>query len=783
MKFPTALDVKSERAFFALAALFLGAMVLVNYWPAFLGRVPLPAHLVTQFPAWAEVKPQEPWQPVADIGDLVDYFYPFNAFSTQQIRQGTMPLWNPYVMAGMPFQAEPQTALFYPLHALYYVFSTPTAWSLALILRMLLGAMFMTLMMRSIGATKMGAIISGIAFAFGGFMVAWQGAVMGDAVMWLPLVCYSVHRLHLDQSKRSISLAAFAFAMPILAGHPETAVHVILTGTAGAGLLWVFPSSSAPRFNLRFLLAFFLTGVLAIGLSAVQLLPTLDWARHWGRDLIATWPSFELHQALGFFSRDALRGPNSAGIFVPNAMGYVGMLTLLAAALAPLHRSSRYVIWFLSLVGIGIAGVFGFEPIRWILTHTPIVQGLKNERLILLVDFGLAALAGLGVSMLEEDRPNHATARRVLAWVLVGAAFTVAMICILDLRQATQLRVEMMRRPSFSGALLFAGLIVVVWKLIRIERATLFPFVACALLALDLGTFAYGYTGFSRRDKIFPSAPVFDFLKGQGKPESFRIARLGQPYTLNSGVAYGLQSLTGFEASVAPALGRFVWDFTEGYQDSIYLVGKKVLSTPDRRLDMLNVKYLVAATAEPEYEMFSALPDRFSQVFKGDKVVVFENKHVLPRAFVIGVDGVLVIKGISEQFQVLKEPTFDPLRSVVLDSMPAQPVEASPTASAEFRGSVETLDSHVNGYRFRVQASTPAILVVSQNFYSGWKAHIANSSAAVFPANHALTGIAVPAGTHEVQFEFQPGIFKLGALLSAASVIVLCGLCAFVRRG
>src|SRR5215510_11275028 len=242
------LGVQSERAFFAGAALLFAVLVLINYGPVFLGKVPLPGHLLTQFPVWSEFKSRDAWQPVADIGDTIDYFYPFNAFSAQQIRQGTIPLWNPYVMSGMPFQAEPQTALFYPIHALYYLFSTPVAWSLTLMLRMLLCALFMTLLMRSLGTTKTGAVVSGIAFAFGGFVVAWQGAVMGDAVIWLPLVCYSVHRLHMQPSRSSLCLAAFSFAMPILAGHPETAIHVILTGIGAALLLWVFPPHSENRF-------------------------------------------------------------------------------------------------------------------------------------------------------------------------------------------------------------------------------------------------------------------------------------------------------------------------------------------------------------------------------------------------------------------------------------------------------------------------------------------------------------------------------------------------------
>ncbi len=777
MKHAALFKMKSEKSFWLLATALFAVLILVNYFPVFLGKIPLPGGLVTQFPSWGEFQSSEAAQPVADIGDLIDYFYPFNSFSAGQIRQGTIPLWNPYVMSGMPFQAEPQTAMFYPLHVLYYVFATPTAWALALIVRMLLGALFMALLVRSIGGSRTGTIVAGIAFAFGGFMVAWQGTVMGDAVIWLPMICYSVHRLHGNPSRFSLSLAAFAFAMPVLAGHPETAAHVILTGSVAALAIWAFAPDSRPRFSARFLLDFSIAGILAVGLASVQLLPTLEWIRESSRPLDAIWPSFELHQALGFFSRDVLRGPNSAGVIVPNAVGYAGMLTLLAAALAPLHRSPRYVIWFAGLAAFGIAATYGFEPVSWLLTHTPVIQGLKNERLILLADFGLAALAGLGISALEEESPNRPAARRMLSWLLVAAAFAVAFYCVYQLQMATQLRVEVMRRPSFSRTLLLAGFVLVAWKLIRGRRAKLFPAAACALLAFDLVTFAYGYTGFTRRDEIFPAAPVFDFLNQQGDPGSFRIARTGGwAYAANSGIAYGLQSVTGFEAGVPAALDRLTWDFSENRQDGLSIVGEKILSINDRRLDLLNVKYLVMVTSAPEYAMFSGRPERFSEVFKRGEVAVFENKTVLPRAFLTGAAGIRVIPDVNGQLDALKDAAFDPRQSVVLYEQPAEFSGASLTPGAEFSGNVETAGSDVNGYDFRVHASTPAILTVSQNFYPGWKATMDGASLSVFPSNHALTGIAVPAGNHRIRFVFDPPSFKVGLAASMISVFVLAGL-------
>src|SRR6476469_2236203 len=111
----------SERFFYTLAGVLFAVLILAIHYPVLFGEVPLPAHMVTQFPVWDDVRSQRPPQPVADIGDLIDEFYPFDASSASLIKQGTIPFWNPNVMSGIPLLAEPQNALFYPLHFLYYI--------------------------------------------------------------------------------------------------------------------------------------------------------------------------------------------------------------------------------------------------------------------------------------------------------------------------------------------------------------------------------------------------------------------------------------------------------------------------------------------------------------------------------------------------------------------------------------------------------------------------------------------------------------------------------------
>src|SRR2546426_8702641 len=45
--------------------------------------------------------------------DFIYQYYPFRNFAAVSLKNGQLPLWNPYTFNGMPFQADIQTALFY----------------------------------------------------------------------------------------------------------------------------------------------------------------------------------------------------------------------------------------------------------------------------------------------------------------------------------------------------------------------------------------------------------------------------------------------------------------------------------------------------------------------------------------------------------------------------------------------------------------------------------------------------------------------------------------------
>src|SRR6185436_12646397 len=147
------------------------------------------------------------------------------------------------------------------------------------------------------------------------------------------------------------------------------------------------------------------------------------------------------------------RAPNSAGLWMPESAAYVGLLTLLAAPFGLFHSNRRYAIFLALLTVLALAIAYGVPPVHWIVNHIPVLTALKNSRMVLVAGFGFAALAGLGISTLEERVPIKPS-RRILYFVILACAVGLLFLLIYELRIQTTFRVEFSRRPSFSRTLL-----------------------------------------------------------------------------------------------------------------------------------------------------------------------------------------------------------------------------------------------------------------------------------------------------------------------------------------
>ncbi|MCL5999520.1 MAG: oligosaccharide flippase family protein [Chloroflexi bacterium] len=235
------------------------------------------------------------------LSDLILENYPWKQFIIESIRQGELPLWNPYLFAGIPFLAAGQHSALYPLSILYYVLPLEKAYGWFTVLNLGLAGVFMFLYMRTLGLRRASATFAGIAYQLSGFLiVSVVFPMIVAAAAWLPLIlamCEHIIRQSPGLRGRASSvpwvvIGAFAITMHILAGHVEITVYAALITALYCmwrlGSVWLDERRNKPAEPgkatglrpppavLRPLGWLAIMALLGAGISAIQLVPLFE---------------------------------------------------------------------------------------------------------------------------------------------------------------------------------------------------------------------------------------------------------------------------------------------------------------------------------------------------------------------------------------------------------------------------------------------------------------------------------------------------------------------------
>ncbi|HET7343700.1 MAG TPA: YfhO family protein, partial [Methylomirabilota bacterium] len=79
-------------------------------------------------------------------------------------------------------------------------------------------------------------------------------------------------------------------------------------------------------------------------------------------------------------------------------------------------------------------------------------------------------------------------------------------------------------------------------------------------------------------------------------------------------------------------------------------------------------------------------------------------------------------------------------------------------------------------------SDAPAVLVLTDTWFPGWRARVDGRPATLWRADHAFRAVAVPAGRHEVELRYQPRSVLIGALVSALAAALTLALLVAGRR-
>lgn len=370
---------------------------------------------------------------------LLRLVYPYRQFAAGALRDGRLPLWNPYLFTGVPFLADPRAGALYPPNLALRWLDAPDAFVWSVVGHGWLAAVGMYALLRGgLDRSRPAALTGAVIFAFGGFLGA--NAIEPNVVeagAWLPLVLLGADVAMRRHIAYGVGLASLALALQLLAGQP----HIAALSLLAAALLVIVRlvplgalAQRPPREWWRPVGVGLTKGLIvvvtlpafAFALAAAQLLPTWELYRRSVRN--ASWsysdatagalpPSGLVRALLPGFNEDPER----------LLVAYAGIVAL-GLAVAGLRRGTAAATLGALLFSAGLFEALG--------DATPVHQAVYSllrgylrldhpTRGLLLVACGAAIAASSGLDILWRREPGQVQARRWRSLGVPAALFAI----------------------------------------------------------------------------------------------------------------------------------------------------------------------------------------------------------------------------------------------------------------------------------------------------------------------------------------------------------------------
>src|SRR5579872_679726 len=150
---------------------------------------------------------------------------------------------------------------------------------------------------------------------------------------------------------------------------------------------------------------------------------------------------------------------------------------------------------------------------------------------------------------------------------------------------------------------------------------------------------------------------------------------------------------------------------------------------------------------------------------------ITENKDAYPNAFLVS--GFQVVPEGTAQDFLAKNPEFDLRNNVILEGVSQNDLVSLQGSKIDNTSKTEIVSYQPNAVSIQTENNTPAVLVLTDLFYPGWKAFVDGKETIIYKANGLVRAIIVPAGSHDVKFSYEPQSFAHGSIISLATAGIL----------
>ena len=656
--------------------------------------------------------------------------------------KNNLPLWNPFQLCGSPLLADLDTyTLLSPFILLglflqyFFNLTNFATFNFIYILHLPLAGFFMYLYTRKIGIKRIAAIISGAIFAFNNFIMCEYELCTFNTYTWFPFILFLLEKA-LDREKINwhyIILTGFFYGILWLGGDPQFAYYFSIFFISY--ILFRF----SPRFRRNFfkrqevkmfILTFSLIFIIGIGIFAIQLFPTYELASYSER------LNYDASHDGDFLNKDFLMGMLRFDLEASQL--YQDWIIWLLFVISIFYFKRNYLIYFLMIIMFSLTLALGRGWLfDFFVRYVPYFKIFRVPfRIVCIFIFSFAVLAGFGFSVIQDKLRFKKEGFNTIL-MLIFLCF-----CLVQIHQS--------------------------WK--KVYRGQYMLEILC---------------------KGYPEVYDNDYRKGRGIVEQF----LGKKYDWSSLYRIWLHRdyvLNYFSIPSANGRSSFIFsryfEFTKTSTKAIKLTRESpyngFLLHPNY-LRLTSTEYIVLSKNydDDEYcENGDIMPQKIIQIFNQNPLFkkiyqdeinqVYLFKDTLPRSFFV--TKALYIKDKQKILDTLKEPTFDPGQTVILE----EPIDKFnlPLKGKSPQSFVKITKYLPNRVNLTVDAKSCGFLILLDTYYPGWKAYINKKPTKIYRANYLFRALYIDKpGHYSIEFVYSPLSVKLGAAITLLTLIGCIG--------
>lgn len=679
-------------------------------------------------------------------------------FLAQELAAGHIPLWTSKTGGGYPLYAASGMAVWYMPNLLFFSVLPPVIAYLTVLATSLLSLAWGTYYwLRLMSLRRLSSIFGAVTASLSGYVIVqFTHMNIVESISLFPILCALVLLLSQKPSWPRMCLFAVVLSQLMVIGFAQSIFISLLFLTVYA--VWLVQRERA-GFRPYML---YVTGIiLAVSLSAIQLLPSVEYMRQLDKSGTfdsggATTFSFPWSHLITLFHPFALGNPAvgtyphfivfGGSIFWEN-MNYIGIVPLICIflflcmtvlfrkrtrSLSALY-SGPLLFFFWIMVGSLFLMTGRNSPLYFIFSLWPFTMFRVPSRFVFIFQFALTVISVISFDALLRQLKNVRLAYLTATLVIVLQVLTVFLIW--SPYHNTEPAGEWMKAPSILPYIDRSGYTIS----IAAERLYNNTYQAHGWVRdnpLDRPSYILRNTFTPDKNLLWDVPHIHDYAGRSLRRSKIFNDLLSQSITSDAS-----------HATISAAGSRLL---------TVLSIKNVVSSLPLTQQGLL----ITAQLNDPSHQ-----------------ILLYTNPAALPKAY-IATDTVRVTT-VSDAVRELLSDRFIPGKSVLTESdIPVKNGGSAP--------SVTIRESNEGRYVFSVAAlASDGVFVISETYYPGWRITIDGKKTPVFPVNIRHIGFVIPSGTHTVTAEYRPDSFILGRMISLITgffIVLSAGLALFLSR-